>query len=1474
MVPTPPGLLKTMDSTAVQTAYRLSPMQEGMLFHYLADGASGLDIEQIVVELPEAVDPDFLERAWLYAAQRHDPLRTTFDWRGSGPPLQRVGDTPELAFILHDRSAVPADARDSDFEALRVRDRDAGFQLDRGPLSRVHLVRFAPDLHRCLWTFPHILMDGGSFPLVLRDVWTAYEAFRSGVEPSLPAPPPFRRFVTWLGERSEEGDAAFWRTRLEGFATPTEVSGDGESVESGEEAQGEESLVLPEGIAGTLEALGREHGFTLSTAVLGAWAILLSRYSGEEDVIFGATRAGRGGTVEGAPETVGLFMNTLPVRARVAPERPVLDFLRELREEQVAVRPYEHTPLFRVQQWAGLPPGTPLFQTIVVFDRETLESTMRRHGGRWATRSVRLVERLNSPLTLHVFGEERIRLQACFDRRSFGAARVRRMMRQLGVALAALATNPNRTLGEVPLLSGEEERRILQDWNDTAVVQPFPSLVHGLFEEQVERTPDAPALAFRDETLTYRELNRRANLLAHHLMGIGVGPDTLVGICVERSPDLVVGLLGILKAGGAYVPLDPDYPADRIALMLEDSGVRVLLTQRHLLPTLPEHGARVVLLDRDGKAFASGREDNPTAGVRPENLAYVIYTSGSTGRPKGVMVEHRNVANFFLGMDRELAPEERGSWLSVTSLSFDISVLELFWTLARGFKVVLYDDPTRAPRADEGARAASAPLASTRPLDFSLFYFASDQGDDPGNRYRLLLEGARFADTHGFAAVWTPERHFHAFGGLYPNPAVTGAAIAAITRKVQIRSGSVVLPLHHPARVAEEWSVVDNLSGGRVEVAFASGWHPDDFVLRPENYADRKNYFYRAIDMVRALWRGETLSFPGPNGEVAVRTMPRPVQPELPVWVTTAGSAESYVSAGRVGANLLTHLLGQTLEDVEEKIRAYRRARREAGHEGEGRVALMLHTFVGEDDDRIRELVRRPMVEYLRSSVSLVKNFAGAWEAYSKRASGPVKAQGDEFQHLSPEDMDSLLNFAFERYYETSGLFGSLERAAAMVEKVRAIGVDDIACLVDFGVDTDTTLAHLERLAELRLLVQHSGGSARAEVPRTFADQVRHHGITHLQCTPSMVRMLLSDPESREALRAIGTFLVGGEAFPGPLARDLMGCVGGRVLNMYGPTETTIWSSLHRVGPEDVEGTVPIGRPIANTRLYVTGPGRQPQPVGVPGELLIGGRGVVRGYFERPELTAERFIPDPFVEGERLYRTGDLVRWREDGVLEFLGRLDHQVKIRGHRIELGEIDATLEALPEVSAAVTVAREDTPGDLRLVAYYVPSGASGPALEDRLREHLRGRLPEVMVPAVLVGLERLPLTPNGKVDRKALPAPEAGRRGGAALTPPRNPLEEFLAAVWREALGLDRVGVDDNFFDLGGHSLLAVQVHQRLLKEVDRPVTITDLFRFPTIRALARHLGGAEEERVAAVESGLDRADLRRRSMQQRRDARRG
>ncbi len=1051
-----------------------------------------------------------------------------------------------------------------------------------------------------------------------------------------------------------------------------------------------------------------------------------------------------------------------------------------------------------------------------------------------------------------------------FDASVYRSEDIATMQGQLATLLEAGLADGDTSLAELPLLPDAERKRLLVDLNATAADYPRDACIHRLFEARAEERPDAPALAYLEEELTYRELNGRSNQLARHLRELGVGPDVLVGVCVERSTEMLVTALAVMKAGGAYVPMDPSYPKERLALMIEDSKVPVLVTQRRLAPHLPQHDGKTVLVDADWPKIAQGDPGNLAPLAKADNLAYCIYTSGSTGRPKGVMVEHRNAVNFFTGMDERIGYAEGdapGVWLALTSLSFDISVLELFWTLARGFKVVLHTD-----KADEAAHARSQQLHGDKSITFSLMYFASDEGENASSadKYKLLIEGAKFGDANGFEAVWTPERHFHAFGGLYPNPSVAGAAIATITENIHIRAASVVIPLHHPIRIAEEWSLVDNLSQGRVGISFASGWQPNDFIIyKPERFQDRKKHMLEDIETVRALWRGETFKATSPLGkEIEVTTLPRPVQKELPFWLTAAGNPQTFEAAGTSGANLLTHLLGQSAEELKGKIEIYREARKKAGHEGRGRVTLMLHTFIGPDEAEVKDTVREPMKQYLKSSLNLIKQAAWSFPTFKQQAdaTGKTPEQIFEEKELNEEEMDALLEHSFERYYKTSGLFGSPARCLEFVDSLKGIDIDEIGCLLDYGVPSAKVLAHLSYLNELKQLV---GAPQAEQQDYSFAAQVERHGVTHMQCTPSQMTMILAGDESRAAIAAVGTVLVGGEAFPAALGKDLRAAAPkATIINMYGPTETTIWSSTYPVTGQ--EESIPIGRPIANTQVYVLDRNQQPLPDGVAGELWIGGEGVVRGYYERPELTAERFRDDPFRESGRMYRTGDLARFGENGILEFLGRVDFQVKIRGYRIELGEIEAFLAACEGVREAVVVAREDVPGDKRLVAYLVADRDFDTGV---LRGAIAEQLPSYMVPQSFVVLDRFPLTPNRKVDRKALPAPEQAEVAGKAeYVQPDGELEESIASVWREVLNVKKVGMDDNFFDLGGHSLLTVQVHRLLKDKLEAELGLTDLFRFPTIRTLVGFIqsdGGG-----SGTEQGKDRAAARKEAMARR------
>ena len=1040
-----------------------------------------------------------------------------------------------------------------------------------------------------------------------------------------------------------------------------------------------------------------------------------------------------------------------------------------------------------------------------------------------------------------------------YDPAQLPAADAAAMAGRAETVLQAFAQDPNRSLGDLPLMSPEAERQLLATWSRRGDAYDQSVCMHQAVERQARLTPDLVALTCGAKSLTFQELEARAGKVAQALLQRGVGRDEIVGLHMSRSVDLVVGALGIQKAGGAYLPLDPAYPADRLAFMVEDSGARVILTERALAETASWNAAVVAIEDvvsRDAVGDRSAVE------VAPDALAYVIYTSGSTGRPKGVMIEHRNVANFFAGMDERIPVEGEGRpvWLAVTSLSFDISVLELFWTLSRGFHVVMAEPPSaEAQRQGEPADVAG--------IEFGLFYWGTDDGAGR-QKYRLLLEGAKFADTHGFTAVWTPERHFHDFGDPYPNPAVTGAAVAAVTKNVSIRAGSCVLPLHHPARVAEEWAVVDNLSDGRVGLAFASGWMPEDFVLRPENAPpNNKMAMLRDIEQVRRHWRGEKTAYRlSGDTSVEVVTHPRPVQQELPVWITTAGNPDTYREAAAHGANVLTHLLGQSIEELADKIRIYRSALAEAGRNpAAGKVTLMLHTLVGDDREQVREITREPMKGYLRSAAALIKQYAWAFPAF-KKPIGAKSAMDIDLRSLSAEEMDAILDFAFERYFKDSGLFGTLDDALERVAQLKAIGVDEIACLIDFGVDSNVVLKQLAQLAEVVAAARRETSADASDYG--IAAQIGRHRVTHLQCTPSMAGMLLDDPETRAALGSVRRLFIGGEALTGALLSELASVTAAPVENMYGPTETTIWSSTGSAKPG--VAVAPLGAPIANTQLYVLDGGGRLCPPLCPGELHIAGDGVARGYLHRPELTAERFVADPFAPGARMYRTGDLVTLTETGDLRYLGRADGQVKLRGRRIELGEIEARLRELPDVREAVALVREDRPGDARLVAYVQPNGPA-PSEAD-LRAHLGSGLPDYMVPAHFVTVDVFPQTPNAKIDRKALPRPDEARPAAPdqSFAPASDPVQKQVADVFQRILGVERVGLDDNFFALGGHSLLAVQAHRELKASVAPDLRITDLFRFPTVAELAKRISGSSDgsEDLRAVS---DRAALRRRAL---------
>ncbi|MDY7094443.1 MAG: MupA/Atu3671 family FMN-dependent luciferase-like monooxygenase [Acidobacteriota bacterium] len=1347
---------------------------------------------------------DAFGRALEALTDAHEVLRTTFA-PGSGDPVQRVLPrlVPEVRRLEVGEGSPEALLELLEAEAFRP------FDLETGPLVRATVIEgegviegrdstSASEESFLVLAVHHLISDFRSLALMLRQLETLYRRAQSGdaLEASSPEAAYFD-FVAaqqnYLASEAAARDRAYWHRRL--------------SLDSAEAASSLPVLPPPlelptdrprppvQGYRGRshavrwqgawveqLERLAEERQTTVSTVLLTLFQLWLARLSGQRDVLTGMPTLGR--PTRAFAEVLGYFVNPVVVRANIRRGTTfgqLLERQREAVHQDLAHRHYPFPQLAEELQPTRDASRSPVFQVLFSYQQAApgepaeLAGFAVGEGGQkmsWADLELESVALPGRPVPFDLSftvapardgGEAAVVGSLQLNGDLFDAATGERLARQLGVLTRAALAEPGMAASRLPLLTAAERQQLVERWNDTAGEVPEPLLVHEMFRRQARCTPQRPALLFADQELTYGQVDERSDQLAALLRQRGVKVEDKVALCAERSAGLVVALLAILKTGAAYLPLDPTYPEERLRYMLQDSGARLLLTEPRHAPRFRSPGLEILELPEGldlGEPSASpAAADEEARGTEPgggergadpaSRLAYIIYTSGSTGLPKGTLVPHGTVANFFAAMDRHLEPAEStggepGTWLAVTSISFDISVLELLWTLTRGYRVVVQ------PTAGQSLEARLATRRSDRGMDFGLFFFSADSTEgEPGERYRLLLDAARFADRRGFSSVWTPERHFHAFGGLYPNPSVTGAALAAITERVGIRAGSVVLPLHHPVRVAEEWSVVDNLSGGRVGLSVASGWHPDDFIFQPEAFENRKQVLEEKLEQLRQLWRGEALTWTNGAGEEAtVRILPAPLQPEIPIWVTAAGSPETFRAAGRLGARVLTHLLGQSYEQLEEKLAIYRQAWREAGHppleledgrSSDGYVSLMLHTYVGQRAEAVRETVREPFKAYLKTSFGLMRSLA----------------PGQDLEAMTEEDMARLLDRAFDRYFETSGLFGTPAQCLDMVDRLKDLGIDEIGCLVDFGVDRDGVMASLELLdlVRRRSLPAAAEQASATAVPASLPESLRRYGVSHLQCTPSQARALLLDPDGPEALAGLRQLLVGGEALPVPLARDLAAALAGdpgsaedelrasaltegALINVYGPTETTIWSSAHRLSAADLgaeASSMAIGGPLLNTEILLLDRELQPVPQGQPGELYIGGLGVVRGYHGQPGRTAERFVPDVTARrpGGRLYRTGDLARYRPGGVLEFLGRNDQQIKLRGHRVELGEIEARLAEHPGVRAAAVVVRQlaegELAGDERLVAYIVPARERRltPPPEERRRRLLADR-----------------------------------------------------------------------------------------------------------------------------------------------------
>jgi amino acid adenylation domain-containing protein len=680
-----------MNRDNIEDIYQLSPAQQGILFHSLYSPDSGVYFVQQCYTLHGNLDIVAFEDAWQQVVTRHTALRTSFYWENLDKPAQVVHRVVKVPLKQYDWRGIDPTLQQEQLEAFLESDRKQGFDMSQESLIRLTLIGLSDDCYQFIWSKHHLILDGWSTALVLKDVVQRYEALCQGQNvPDAPSK-PYGDYIAWLQQQDLSKAETFWRQFLSGIQAPTPLISP--NIDKPHPAEyDEQQIKLSQTTTATLQSVVRQHQLTLSTLVQGAWAILLSRYSREEDVIYGSTVSGRPADLAGAESIVGLFINTLPVRVTVDANTALLPWLERLQAQLVEMRQYEYSPLVEIQGWSEVPRGVPLFESIVVFENYPVDRVLRESKVNIEIQNVSAFDRTNYPLTAIAIPGSELEFKIAYDRNRFDCATITRMLGHFQTLLEGMATNPNSLLKDLPLLTKAEKHQLLIEWNDTQAESSHEKCIHQLFEEQVERTPDAVAVVFEDEQLTYRELNQQANQLAHYLRKLGVKPEVLVGICIERSPLMLVGLLGILKAGGAYVPLDPSYPQKRLAFMLSDARVQVLVTQQHLIEKLPSHEAQVVRLDTDSPIITKQSQDNPVNISKVDNLAYVIYTSGSTGQPKGVLGLHQGAINRFYWMWKTYPFTQAEVCCQKTSLNFVDSIWEIFGPLLQGIRTVIVPD--------------------------------------------------------------------------------------------------------------------------------------------------------------------------------------------------------------------------------------------------------------------------------------------------------------------------------------------------------------------------------------------------------------------------------------------------------------------------------------------------------------------------------------------------------------------------------------------------------------------------------------------------------------------------------------------------------------------------------------------------------------------------------------------------------------
>ncbi len=657
----------------IENIYPLSPMQQGILFHSLLAPDAGAYVPQVCITVDGLTDVIAFQKSWEEVFRRHSILRTAFRWEKRDRPFQVVYKVLDLPWQEQDWREFSISEQQQRLEDFLEEDRKQSFDLKIAPLFRINLIQLTETRYQLVWTQHHLIIDGWSAGLVLKEVFQLYQVFYQGVDLPIYNIRPYADYIAWLGQQDLSAAKTFWETKLQGFTTPNILQVKQSSSTSTKPNWTQKEISLSASITNNLKTLAKNHQFTLNTLIQGAFAILLSRYCNQDDIVFGATSSGRPATLTGSESMVGLFINTLPVRVQVDPQASLINWLQQLQTQQIEALQYEYSPLLEIQSWSEIPRGSTLFEHILVFENYPVDASLLQSQAGLKIEKVNSLEWTSFPLTMLVSAANELNFKIKYDSNRFDNYTIENLLIHFHLLLESIANNSGYSLIELPLLTNAEQQ-LFTEWNSTQAEYP-KQCIHELFEAQVERNKNATAVIFEDEKLTYQELNVKANQVAHYLGSIGVKPEVLVGICLERSVEMVISILAILKAGGAYVPLDPDYPIERLNFIQEETQVKTVLTQEKIQEILSN--------------AAQFPQSNPVNNTTLENSIYVIYTSGSTGKPKGVINTHRGLINRLCWMQQtyQLTTDDRV--LQKTPFSFDVSVWEFFWTLLFGATLIV-----------------------------------------------------------------------------------------------------------------------------------------------------------------------------------------------------------------------------------------------------------------------------------------------------------------------------------------------------------------------------------------------------------------------------------------------------------------------------------------------------------------------------------------------------------------------------------------------------------------------------------------------------------------------------------------------------------------------------------------------------------------------------------------------------------------